>query len=248
VPQTDAIFAHVQQTRAASAADPDTLRISIDTKAKVAVGDFSRGGEARGAESVKALDHDMAPEAVLVPFGVLELNRGAVPIHQPWFLFGHSRETSDFLVDGLDQWWTERKSVHPSVTRLHIELDNGPEINSSRTQFLKRMVAFVDRHRVTVELVYLPPYHSKYNPIERCWGILERHWNGALLSSVADVLRWAGTMTWRGLRPIVRETATVYERGVRLTKAAFRTIATRLTRSATLPKWSLTIQPKKPGD
>ena len=55
-------------------------------------------------------------------------------------------------------------------------------------------------------------------------------------------------MTWRGLGPIVRETATVYERGVRLTKAAFRTIATRLTRSATLPKWSLTIQPKEPGD
>ena len=39
---------------------------------------------------MKAVDHDMAPEALLVPFGVLELNRGAVPIHQPWFLFGHS--------------------------------------------------------------------------------------------------------------------------------------------------------------
>src|SRR5262245_52283761 len=110
---------------------------------------------------------------------------------------------------------------------------------------MKRLVEFADRHRVEVELVYLPPYHSKYNPIERCWGVLEGHWNGAVLSSVAEVLRWAGTMTWRGLRPIVRETAKVYERGVRLTGAAFRTIATRLTRSATLPKWSLTIQPKE---
>jgi hypothetical protein len=110
------------------------------------------------------------------------------------------------------------------------------------------MVGFVDRHRAAVELVYRPPYHSKYNPIERCWGVLERHWNGALLSSVADVLRWAGTMTWRGLRPIIRETTTVYERGVRLTKAALRPIAERLTRSPTLPKWSLTVQPKEPGD
>jgi len=157
----------------------------------VQVGDFSRGGEGRAAGVVKALDHDMAPEAILVPFGVLELNRGAVPIHQPWFLFGHSRETSDFLADGLDRWWEERKAVHVGVRRLHLELDNGPEIGSSRTQFLKRMVEFVDRHRVAVELVYLPPYHSKYNPIERCWGILERHWNGTLLGSVADVLRWA---------------------------------------------------------
>jgi hypothetical protein len=214
----------------------------------VKVGDFSRGGRARGAETVEALDHDMAPAAVLVPFGVLELNRGPVPIHRPWFLFGHSRETSDFLVDGLDRWWAERKAVYPGVTRLHIELDNGPEFASSRTQFLNRMVGFVDRHRVTAELVYLPPYHSKYNPIERCWGVLERHWNGALLSSVADVLRWAGTMTWRGLRPIIRETTAVYERGVRLAKAVLRPIVERLNRSPTLPKWSLTIRPKEPGD
>jgi transposase len=196
---------------------------------------------------VKAVDHDMSPEAVLVPFGVLELTRGAAPIHRPWLLFGHSKETSDFLADGLDLWWGERKAAHPGVTRLHIELDNGPEIGSSRTQFLKRMVGFVDRHRVAVELVYLPPYHSKYNPIERCWGILERHWNGALLSSAADVLRWAGTMTRRGIRPIIRETTAVYERGVRLTKAAFRPIAERLTRSPTLPKWSVTIRPKELG-
>jgi hypothetical protein len=196
---------------------------------------------------VKALDHDMGPEAVLVPFGVLELSRGAVPIHQPWFLFGHSRQTSDFLADGLELWWSERKPVHVGVTRLHIELDNGPELSSSRTQFLNRLVGFADRHQVAVELAYLPPYHSKYNPVERCWGILERHWNGALLSSVADVLRWAGTMTWRGIRPIIRETAAAYERGVRMGKTAFAPIAERLTRSPTLPKWSLTIQPKEPG-
>lgn len=211
------------------------------------VGDFSRGGATRGGQVVKALDHDMRPEAVLVPFGVLELGRGAVPIHQPWFLFGRSRETSDFWADGLDQWWEERKAAHPGVRRLHIELDNGPEVASNRTQFLNRMAGFVDRHRLAVELVYLPPYHSKYNPIERCWGVLERHWNGALLGSVADVLRWAGTMTWRGLRPIIRETAKVYERGVRLSKAAFRPIAERLARSPTLPKWSVTIRPVELG-
>jgi len=88
------------------------------------------------------------------------------------------------------------KLIHTGIKRIHIELDNGPEIGSSRTQFMKRLVEFVDRHQVEVELVYLPPYHSKYNPIERCWGILEQHWNGTLLHSVAEVLRWAGTMTW----------------------------------------------------
>jgi len=88
--------------------------------------------------------------------------------------FGQSQETSDFLADGLERWWTERTKVHPGVQRVQIELDNGPEIASSRTQFMKRRVEFVDRHRVEVELVYLPPYDSKYNPIERCWA----SWSG----------------------------------------------------------------------
>lgn len=208
------------------------------------VGDFSRGGVARGTASVKAVDHDMAPDALLVPLGILELHRGATPIHQPLFFFGRSKETSDFIADGLERWWVERKILHPGVRRLHIELDNGPEIASSRTQFMKRLVDFVDRHRVEVRLVYLPPYHSKYNPIERCWGVLEQHWNGTLLTTVEAVLKWAGSMTWRGVRPLVREITATYERGVRLTKALFRPIAKRLIRSKTLPKWSLSIRPK----
>ncbi len=243
IPQTDAIFQNVQAARLRTADDPDTLRISLDTKATVKIGDFSRGGQARRAYAVKAVDHDMSPDATLVPFGVLELNRGHVLVHQLWLLFGHSKHTSDFIADSLELWWNERKSVYPGIKRLHIELDNGPEIASCRTQFMKRLVEFVDRHRVEVELVYLPPYHSKYNPIERCWGILEQHWNGTLLCSVQETLNWAATMTWRKLHPMIREITTVYQRGVRLTKSAFRSIATRLIRSKTLPKWSLVILP-----
>jgi transposase len=186
----------------------------------------------------------MSPDALLVPFGVLELNRGQTPIQQPWCLFGQSKETSDFIADGLELWRQERKSIHRGVQRLHIELDNGPEVASSRTQFMKRLVEFVDHHRVAVELVCLPPYHSKYNPIERCWGILEQHWNGTLLSSITQALRWAGTMTWRKIHPLIRHVTTTYERGVRLTKTQFRPIAERLIRSPTLPKWSRSIQPQ----
>lgn len=42
---TDAVFANVAAARAASAGDPATLEISIDTKAKVHEGDYSRGGK-----------------------------------------------------------------------------------------------------------------------------------------------------------------------------------------------------------
>jgi hypothetical protein len=50
-------------------------------------------------------------------------------------------------------------------------------------------------------------------------------------------------MTPRSRSPIVHLLDRVYETGIRLTQRAFRPIAARLQRSATLPKWSLTIQP-----
>jgi hypothetical protein len=43
--ETDAVFANVAAVKAASRGDPETLEISADTKAKVAIGDYSRGGK-----------------------------------------------------------------------------------------------------------------------------------------------------------------------------------------------------------
>ena len=39
--------------------DPNTLRISIDSKAKVNIGRYSRGGAIRAKEAPKANDHEM---------------------------------------------------------------------------------------------------------------------------------------------------------------------------------------------
>jgi hypothetical protein len=43
--QTDAIFANVKQVREQARSDPEALEISMDTKAKVALGDYARGGK-----------------------------------------------------------------------------------------------------------------------------------------------------------------------------------------------------------
>jgi hypothetical protein len=45
LPQTDAIFANVAAAKAEARGAPDSLEISVDTKAKVALGDYSRGGK-----------------------------------------------------------------------------------------------------------------------------------------------------------------------------------------------------------
>jgi hypothetical protein len=43
--ETDAIFAHVRQVRQQVRDEPETLEISMDAKAKVGLGDYSRGGK-----------------------------------------------------------------------------------------------------------------------------------------------------------------------------------------------------------
>ena len=103
---------------------------------------------------------------------------------------------------------------------------------------------FSDDTGLEVKLVYYPPYHSKYNLIERCWGILEQHWNGTLLNSVTTVLEWARTMTWKGVHPVVNLLDKTYNTGVRIAKAAFKATKNRLERDIDLPKYELLIKPQ----
>ena len=43
--ETEAIFAHVKKVQQQARSDAETLEISMDTKAKVALGDYARGGK-----------------------------------------------------------------------------------------------------------------------------------------------------------------------------------------------------------
>jgi hypothetical protein len=96
-------------------ADPESLRISVDTKATVNVGEYSRGGCSRGLKAVKAYDHDMMPKEKLVPGGILEPITG-----RSFLFFGTSYKTSDFIVDGLTLWWEKRKRELSTIKKLVI--------------------------------------------------------------------------------------------------------------------------------
>jgi transposase len=192
----------------AADATEDTLRLSMDAKATVKIGPFSRGGKRR--IQVAAADHDFAPEATMTPVGIF------LPTLAELFFYGvTSHVTSDCLVDCLAQWWETVRERFAHITTLVVNLDNGPEHHSRRTQFMQRLVDFVRHYRITVRLAYSPPYHSKYNPIERCWGILANHWNGTLLDSIDTVLAVARTMTWQGRHPIVHLVTATDETGVK---------------------------------
>jgi len=74
------------------------LRISIDAKATVKIGPFSRNGKSR--IRINAADHDFQPDAKVTPFGIY------LPDHGELFLYmTSSRVTSDFIVDCLESFW-----------------------------------------------------------------------------------------------------------------------------------------------
>lgn len=198
------------------------------------VGELSRGGLSRTL--VEALDHDFRPDAVVVPVGILAPKSGNL-----WIYIVPSPLTADAIADAIDSWWVANRERFPSVGRLVIDQDNGPENNSRRTQFMSRMVQFADEAVIDVELAYFPPYHSKYNPIERCWAALEKYWNGALLDSIDAVVGYASNMTWKGMHPIVQFVNRVYEKGKSLTDAAMRQVEARLDRHPTLGRWFVNI-------
>lgn len=172
-----------------------------------------------------------------MPFGILMVATGALML-----LFGR-HETSDAWVDALRAWWLKTRRGCGQVKRLVIYLDNGPKNSGRRTQFLKRIVQFADWSGLVVRLVYYPPYHSKYNPIERCWSALEKKWNGVLLTGLMTVLACAQRMTWRGRHPTVRCLAGDYPDGVRVPAREMKTYEARLERSKTLPAYDITIKP-----
>jgi len=220
-------------------ADPETLRIGMDTKATVHVGEYSRGGRSRGIEPVEAWDHDMRPKEKLAPGGILEPVTG-----KAFLFFAGSNKTSDFVVDGLFLWWNERKRGLPDVKHLVVNMDNGPECSGRRSQFLLRMVQFADITGLAVRIVYYPPYHSKYNAIERYWAGLEKSWNGYLLDTVNSVLNRSANFLWKGLRTTATLLETVYEKGVTPSRKERTTLEQRLQRSPKLPWWDIMIYPK----
>jgi transposase len=240
VKATDAIFANVQAVHEQTQSEAQTLRLSLDSKAPVSIGPFSRGGSSR--TGAKGADHDFKPEGVLGLFGIFRPQTSASAL-----FFTASKVSSDFMVDCLEQYLQEQGEALKEVRKLVLDLDNGPENSGQRSQWLWRLLVLAQQKQWHVVLVYYPPYHSKYNPIERFWGILEKFWNGALLSSEEAVLGYAQNMTYNGVHPQVHRNHQQYAKGVKLKVSGKKRLEKWLKRKPGLEKWAIEIPPPPPG-
>jgi hypothetical protein len=237
IPETDAIFEQIHQVNQQADNDPHTLRISIDAKVALNVGEFDRGGKTR--IPTLAFDHDFDATTRLTPYGIY-----LPQFNELYLFFVCSKLTADCIVDLIEQWWEQVKDRFAYIHKLVINQDNGPENHSRRTQFMHRIVAFARQSHLNIQLAYYPPYHSKYNPVERTFGWLEQHWNGSLLDTVETVLHFAKTLTFKGQQPVVTLIKTVYKTGVKLTHQAMAQLEQQIKRLPNLPKWFVEITGK----
>ncbi len=236
IPETDAIFEHLKQVNNEADADETVLRMSVDAKGTILLARLSRGGFNR--IEVKALDHDFRPDKKVTPVGVF-----LPPYNELYIFLVTGSVTSDALVDCIENVWATLGERFPLVQTLVINQDNGPECHSRRTQFMSRITTMADEFQINIQLAYYPPYHSKYNPIERVWGVLENYWNGSLLDSLETVFRFAQNMTYNEVHPVVEIVMQTYHTGMKLTKKAMDQLEQRFHRFPGLDKWFVFIPP-----
>jgi len=236
IKETDAIFLNLNEKHDRYKGESNVVRLSIDTKDKVKVGAFSRGGQSR--INVQAIDHDFG-NVYLTPFGILDLTNDDLDI-----MFTETKVTADFMVDCLEKFWI-KQNYSSNIDTLILNADNGPENSSRRTQYLKRIIEFAAKFNIKVILAYYPPYHSKYNPIERVWGRLEQHWNGGILDTYEAVLGYAESMTWNGNKPCISFIDKIYETGIKVEKKIMAEYEKMIDRAKGIEKWFIEINPQK---
>ena len=200
-PDRNAQFEHINaQAKAFQRAGEPV--VSVDTKKKELVGDFTnRGKEWQPAgEPVPVRVHDFIDKKLgkAVPYGIYDVTR-----NEGWVNVGIDHDTSEFAVESLRRWWRRMgRRAYPDATRLLVTADGGGS-NGHRTRLWKReLQRFVDESGLNITVAHYPPGTSKWNKIEhRMFSHITQNWRGRPLETVETIVSLiANTTTKAGLR------------------------------------------------
>lgn len=237
IPETDAIFENINETKQfIPFSGDDVAVISIDDKNRKKIGNVSDNGYSWFKK--EALDHDTNFNCSVVPFGILDLKT-----NETFIYCSKGSSTANFKVDCIDDYLMRKKETS-NVKRLIIFLDNGPENSSRRTLWIKCLVDLAKKYDISIELVYYPPYHSKYNAIERYWARLQLSWNGLIIDTVDKLIEAINKVTWKGIKSVATLITKEYKKGISINKEDIKTLERKhVYREENIEKWSLIITP-----
>jgi hypothetical protein len=140
--------------------------ISVDTKKKEIVGEFSNGGRELhpAGEPTRTKTHDFVDKELgrAVPYGVYDLAHD-----EGWVSVGDSADTAAFAVEAVRRWWYSMGRLRfPDATKLLVTADAGGS-NGYRVKLWKvELAELAAETGLEITVVHYPPGTSKWNKIE----------------------------------------------------------------------------------
>ena len=218
--------------------------ISVDTKKKELIGNFKNAGQVWCQEPEAVNIHDFLQDASgrAVPYGVYD------PWHNlGYVVVGNSRETAEFAVDAVVEWWENPQRPHfPDETRLLILCDGGGS-NGYRSRLWKHCLQdqLADALQIEVVVCHYPTGASKWNPIEhRLFSAISINWAGQPLRTFQTMLEYIRhTTNATGLRVQATLMDKVYQTGIQVSDQVMQTL--NIEQSWLCPQWNYIIKPRQ---
>ena len=216
--------------------------ISVDTKKKELVGNFSNSGRDWSKEAQKVNDHDFLSEAngKAIPYGIYDLvnNKGYVYV-------GNSADTGEFASDAIKRWWQIDKESFTREDKLLILCDSRGS-NGCRPRLWKQQIQekLADTLGIKVMVCHYPSGASKWNPVEhRLFSYISMNWTAHPLRTFEDVLGFIrNTKTSTGLRVKATLIEKNYEKGRKVADDVFASL--NIIRRNICPQWNYCIEPR----
>jgi hypothetical protein len=216
--------------------------ISVDTKKKELVGDFSNGGKEyrKKGHPIQTRTHDFVDKDLgkAIPYGVYDIKS-----NEGWVSVGINHDTSRFAANSILKWWQKMgHRRYPKASRLFITADAGGS-NGWRTRLWKialQEIANVMDLNITVS--HFPPGTSKWNKIEhRLFSFISQNWRGKPLYDLKTIVNSiAATTTSAGLVVKSAIDKKYYEKGIKVSDEDLAKV--RLKRHDFHGEWNYTIR------
>ena len=215
--------------------------ISMDTKKKEFLGEFSRPGTAYGNQSHRVWDHDFNSFATgkVIPHGLYDLKR-----NRGHLTFGTSHDTSQFACASFLLWWRRHgRDAYPKAESILLLCDGGGSNNWRHHIFKEDLQGLVNKIDVPIRVAHYPPHCSKYNPIEhRLFPHVTRAWAGLVFRTLDIVVKCAKrTWTRTGLKLTTAVLGKAYELQRKASDRFMK--AYPIEFEDPLPDWNYTVRP-----
>lgn len=243
-PDRDAQFEYLNQRVEAFLRSGQPV-VSVDTKKKEFVGDFSNVSEEyrKKGQPVATRTHDFPDKDLgkAVPYGVYDVRS-----NEGWVNVGVNHDTARFAANSILRWWREMgQDRSPRATRLLITADAGGS-NGWRTRLWKvALQELANEMELNLTVCHFPPGTSKWNKIEhRLFSFITQNWRGKPLYDLRTIVNLiSNTTTEAGLVVKSAVDHNIYEKGIKVSDEELARVA--LNRHPFHGEWNYTIRRQK---